>query len=137
MSSTVAASFERQRFMALLGAELLSAHEGVVEIALDYRDELTQQHGYLHAAAVSAIADSACGYAALSVMPEGSEVVSVEFKVNMVAPAVGDRFIATGRVARAGRTLVVTQGDVVAERAGQRATVLLMQATMMRVEPRA
>lgn len=132
----VAESFSRQRLMAHLGATLRSVRAGEVEIALAFRPELTQQHGFLHAAAVTAIADSACGYAALSVMPEGSSVLSVEFKVNLLAPALGAMFVATGRVVRAGRTIVVTSGEVQAEAeaGGERKPILLMQATMMRVE---
>lgn len=137
MSETsVAESFGRQRMMAHLGARLAAVRPGEVEIELPYREEITQQHGYLHAAAAAAIADSACGYAALSAMPEGSDVLSVEFKVNMLAPARGDRFVATGRVERAGRTLVVTRGEVVAHEGEARTTVMLIQATMMRIEPR-
>lgn len=130
----VAESFARQRFMATLGATLESVSPGEVRIALPHSETLTQQHGYLHAAAVAAIADSACGYAAFTTMPEGSAVLSVEFKVNMLAPAAGERFVATGKVFRAGRTLIVTQGEVVAHAGEAIKPVLLMQATMMRVE---
>lgn len=97
-------SFAQQRMMRTLGADLVAVRPGEVEIALPYRGALTQQHGYLHAAAVTAIADSACGYAALSLMAPGRDVLSVEFKVNLVAPAAGERFVAVGRVLRpAGR----------------------------------
>ena len=96
-------SFAQQRMMHTLGAELGAVAPGEVEIVLPFRDALTQQHGYLHAAAVTAIADSACGYAALTLMAPGQEVLSVEFKVNLVAPAAGERFVARGRVLRPGR----------------------------------
>jgi uncharacterized protein (TIGR00369 family) len=133
----VRASFERQRFMATLGASLERVAPGEVAIAFTHRDELTQQHGFLHAGVMTSIADSACGYAALSLMEPGVGVLSVEFKVNMLAPAVGERFVATGRVVRAGRTLTVCSGEVTAERDGATVTVLLMQATMMAVRGKA
>ncbi len=120
--------------MSLLGARLTAVRAGHVEIELPFREDLTQQHGFLHAAAVTAIADSASGYAALTTMPEGAAVLSVEFKVNLLAPAVGERFVATGSVVRAGRTLVVTRAEVVAENGGAWKPVLVMQGTMMRVE---
>lgn len=128
-------SFARQAFMATLGARLLGAEPGVVEIELAPRPDLTQQNGYVHAGAVTSIADSACGYAAYTLMPADSGVLSVEFKVNLLAPAVGDRLVATGRVVRAGRTLTVCQGEVVAFTGGEMRTVAVMQATMMRVDP--
>lgn len=124
-------SFAKQRMMQLLGAELAELQPGSVGIALPFRDALTQQHGYLHAAAVTAIVDSACGYAALTLMPAGREVLSVEFKLNLLAPAEGERFVAVGRVLRPGRTLTVCAGEVHAERDGERRLVAAMQATMI------
>ena len=123
--------------MATLGASLSRVTPGEITIEFTHREELTQQHGYLHAGVMTSIADSACGYAALSLMEEGVGVLSVEFKVNMLAPAVGERFVATGRVVRAGRTLTVCSGEVTAEREGATVAVLLMQATMMAVRGRA
>jgi acyl-coenzyme A thioesterase PaaI-like protein len=96
-------SFARQAMMTLLGAERVSVRPGEVEIALPFRADLTQQHGFLHAAAVTAIADSSCGYAALTLMKPDVEVLSVEFKVNLLAPAVGQRFVARRSGSRAGR----------------------------------
>lgn len=121
--------------MRLLGAELLGVEPGRVEIGLEFRDDLTQQHGALHAGATAAIADSACGYAALTLMEPGAAVLSVEYKVNMLAPAVGNRFVAVGRVVRAGRTLTVCTGEVRAADAASDAdrAFLLMQATMIAV----
>lgn len=87
---------------------------GEVDIALSHRRDLTQQHGYLHAAVLTAIADSACGYAAYTLMPSDSEVLSVEFKLNLLRPAAGERFVARGKVIRAGQTLTVAAADVVA-----------------------
>ena len=134
----VRASFARQRFMATLGATLERVAPGEVTIALAHRDDLTQQHGFLHAGAVTSVVDSACGYAALSLMEPGAGVVSVEFKVNLLAPGVGDRFVAVGRVVKAGRTLTVCSGELVALRDGaEPATVAVMQATMMAVRDRA
>ena len=128
-------SFARQAFMATLGARLTSVAPGEVVIELAPRPELGQQHGFVHAGAVTSIVDSACGYAAYTMMPADSDVLSVEFKVNLLAPAVGDLLVATGRVVRAGRTLTVCQGEVVARTAGGERTVAVMQATMMRVDP--
>lgn len=130
----VRSSFARQRMMHLLGAHLTAMRPGQVEITLPFRGDLTQQHDYLHAAAVTAIADSACGYAALTLMRPGLEVLSVEFKVNLLAPAAGERFIAVGTVIRPGRTLTVCAADVHAEQSGERKLVALMQATMIAVD---
>lgn len=134
--SRVRVSFARQRFMATLGASLEGVAPGEVAIAFTHREELTQQHGFLHAGVMTSVADSACGYAALSLMEAGVGVLSVEFKVNMLAPAVGDRFVATGRVVRSGRTLTVCTGEVTTLRDGDTVPVLLMQATMMAVRGR-
>jgi uncharacterized protein (TIGR00369 family) len=135
--SRVRASFERQRFMATLGAVLERIVPGEVAIAFTHRDELTQQHGFLHAGVMTSVLDSACGYAALSVMEPGAGVLSVELKVNMLAPATGARFVATGRVVRAGRTLIVCTGEVTADAEGELVSVMLMQATMMTVRGKA
>ena len=129
-------SFARQRYMATLGARIISVVPGEVVIELPWRDELAQQHGVLHAGAVASIADSACGYAALSLMPPGSGVMSVEFKVNLLAPGRGDRFLASGRVRRSGRTLTVCEGSVKAMRGSEEREVAMMTATMIRVEGR-
>ena len=133
----VRASFKKQTIMRLLGATLTGVEPGQVEITLPFREELTQQHGFLHAGVVTTILDSACGYAALSVMPEGAGVLSVEFKTNLLAPAKGNTFIARGRVVRAGRTIVVCSGDVVALQDGQEEeNVATMLATMLVVQGR-
>jgi|SRR5688572_27475007 uncharacterized protein (TIGR00369 family) len=132
----VRASFGRQRVMTTIGAELAAVAAGEIVIELAFRDDLTQQHGYLHAAIVTAIVDSACGYAAHSLMPLGTAVLTVEYKVNFLAPAAGRRFIATGRVTKPGRTLTVTTGDVVAETDAGRVAVATMLATMMTVRGR-
>jgi uncharacterized protein (TIGR00369 family) len=100
--------------MQLIGAELSRIEPGLVDISLPYRAELTQQNGYLHAGIVTTIADSACGYAAFSLMPAGSEVLSVEFKVNLLRPAKGHRFVARAEVIKPGKTLTVVKADVFA-----------------------
>src|SRR6476660_2189411 len=110
----VAASFAQQTIMKLIGASLTLVLPGVVEITLPYRQDLTQQNGYLHAGIVTTIADSACGYAAFTLMPEGSGVLSVEFKVNLLRPAKGENFLARAEVIKAGRTLTVVRADVFA-----------------------
>ena len=122
--------------MATLGARILSVVPGEVLIELAWSDELAQQHGVLHAGAVAAIADSACGYAALSLMPPGSAVMSVEFKVNLLAPGRGERFLASGRVRRAGRTLSVCEGTVKAIQGSEEREVAVMTATMIRLDGR-
>lgn len=124
-------SFARQRLMRTLGAEITAVRGGEVVIELPFRDDLTQQHGYLHAAAITAIVDSACGYAALTRMAPDVEVLSVEFKVNLLAPAIGDRFVAVGRVLRSGRTLTVCAGEGFALQAAERRLIFAMQATMI------
>jgi len=105
-------SFAKQTIMGLIDAELSRVEPGVVEITLPYRADLAQQHGYLHAGIVTTIADSACGYAAYSLMPPNSEVLSVEFKVNLLRPAKGEKFLAVAEVVKAGKTLTVVRADV-------------------------
>jgi uncharacterized protein (TIGR00369 family) len=128
---SVRASFARQGLMAHLGARLARIEPGLCEIELMSRAELTQQHGFLHAGAVVSIADTAAGYAALSLMPAGHEVLTVELKVNLLAPAAGERLVARGRVRRAGRTLSVVEAEVSAVTNGRAAPVALMLATMI------
>jgi uncharacterized protein (TIGR00369 family) len=111
-AAEVQRSFAEQSIMQLIGAELSRIEPGMVEITLPYRIELTQQNGYLHAGIVTTIADSACGYAAYSLMPAGSEVLSVEFKVNLLRPAKGDSFLARAEVIKPGKTLSVVRADV-------------------------
>jgi uncharacterized protein (TIGR00369 family) len=131
----VRASFAKQAFMATIGARLASVKPGEVVIELPFRADLVQQHGFLHAGVVTAVVDSACGYAALSLMPAGAAVLSVEFKVNLLKPAAGATFRAVGKVIRAGQTLTVCTGEL--EAAGkERAVVAIMQATMMTVRDR-
>lgn len=103
----IQASFDKQGLMGTLGAAILRIAPGAVDIALSPSPSVSQQHGFVHAGAVSAIADSAAGYAALSLMPPGAGVLTTEFKINLVAPAAGERIIARGRVVKSGRTLTL------------------------------
>src|SRR5438093_3295721 len=132
----VRASFEGQRFMTTIGARLTRVEPGEVELEVPIRDDLTQQHGFLHAGALAAAADSACGYAALSLMPAGAAVLSIEFKVNLLAPAAGDRIVARGRVIRAGKTITACWGDVTAYAGASEKAVATLVGTMMTVRDR-
>ena len=130
-------SFEKQRAMRTLGALLTSVAPGHVEIELPYAEAITQQHGFLHAGVVTAVMDSSCGYAAYTLMPPGAGVLSVEFKVNLLAPAKGELMIARGRVLRAGKTITVCQADASMRTGNQETPVATMLATMMTVRDRA
>ena len=134
--SRVRASFARQSMMKLLGASLEQVAPGAVDIRLPFRADLTQQHGFLHAGVTTSIADSSCGYAAFTLMPPGAAVLTVEFKVNLIAPAAGETFVARGRVLKAGRTLTICSGDVFALDGGSEKHVLTMLATVMTVQNR-
>jgi uncharacterized protein (TIGR00369 family) len=129
-------SFDKQQIMRTLGARLSRIEPGEVEIELPYREALTQQHGFLHAGVVTAVLDSTCGYAAFSLMPPGAGVLSVEFKVNLLAPAQGELLIARGRVLRAGRTISVCQADATMRSGGRDIPVATMLATIMTVTAR-
>jgi len=125
-------SFARQTIMTLIGARLSLIEPGVIEITLPYRSDLAQQHGYLHAGIVTTIADSACGYAAYSLMPAGSEVLSVEFKVNLLRPANGENFVVRSEVIKPGKTLTVARADVFAIAGdGEKKLIATMQGTMI------
>jgi uncharacterized protein (TIGR00369 family) len=130
----VRGSFARQTIMTTLGAEIAAVRPGEVEIVLPFSDKILQQHEFIHAGAVATIADSACGYAALSVMPRDAAVLTTEFKINLLAPAKGERLRAIGRVVRSGKKLVITLGEVFAEEGGARKQVALITATMMVVD---
>ena len=127
----VRSSFARQGAMKLIGAQMLAVAPGYCEIAVNPRPEISQQHGYVHAGVIGAIVDAAGGYAGFSLFPEDSSVLTVEFKLNLLAPATGDRLVAEGHVVKAGRTLAITRGEVHAEANGQRTLVALMQQTLM------
>jgi uncharacterized protein (TIGR00369 family) len=127
-------SFARQTVMATVGARISRISPGFCEIELPYRRDLCQQHGFLHAGITTTIADSAAGYAAFSLMPPGSSVLTVEFKVNLMAPAAGERFLARGAVVKPGRTLTVVDAEVLAVVGGSEKAVAKMLATMMCME---
>lgn len=129
--SRIRSSFERQGIMKTIGARLLSVAPGEVRIELPWSEAVTQQHGFVHAGILSTIADNACGYAAYTLMPAGSDVLGVENKINFLAPARGERFVSVGRVVKAGRTLAVCAGEVWAYDNGTETLVAVMQTTMM------
>jgi uncharacterized protein (TIGR00369 family) len=129
-------SFAKQRVMATIGATLESVEPGAVTIAMPPNESLNQQHGFLHAGIIATIADSACGYAALSLMPEDAAVLSIEFKTNMLAPADGERFLARGKVIKPGRTIMVCDATVHAVKNGAEKLVATMTGTMMVVQGR-
>ena len=132
----IADSFARQGLMAALQATLVRVDDGEVHIELAFSPKVTQQHGYVHAGAVTTIVDTACGYAALTRAPAGCEVVTAEFKINLMRPAIGDRFLAIGRVQNAGRLLTVCTGEVraFAGTDGAYKVVAIMQATIANVQ---
>ena len=133
-AARVRASFAKQKLMATIGATLETVEAGAVAIRLPFRDDLTQQHGFMHAGALASVADSACGYAALSLMPADAGVLSIEFKINMLSPAKGEWIVARGEVIRAGRKIMVCRADVYAMQSGDEKLVAAMQGTMMVVE---
>ncbi len=130
-------SFERQPAMVLIGARLLRVAPGHSEIELDSRHELTQQHGYVHGGIVGMIADNAAGFAAASLVPAGTSVLTVEYKLNLLAPADGERLVARGEVVRPGRTLLVTRAEVFALRQQKWTLCALMQQTIMAMHGKA
>jgi uncharacterized protein (TIGR00369 family) len=129
-------SFDRQRFMATLGAVLSRVAPGEVDVELAFDPAHTQQHGFVHGGAIASLLDVACGYAASTLMAADTGVLTVEFKVNFLAPAAGQRFRFGGRVRRAGRTVTFVDGDAVAMSDGRTRTIATMQATMMTVRGR-
>jgi len=135
--SRVRASFAKQRFMSTIGATLERVALGEVDIALPFDESVAQQHGFVHAGALATIADSACGYAALSMMTPDAAVMSVEFKINMLSPAEGPRLVARGKVVKSGRTITVCRADVFSIKPEAEKLVATMQGTMMAVRGRA
>jgi len=127
----VRTSYARQSAMRLIGAELARVEPGEVEIEFPWRADLTQQDGFIHAGISSTIMDSACGYAAFTLMPADASVLTVEFKINMLAPARGERLIARGAVLKPGRTLSIARADVWAVEAGRETLVAATQQTLM------
>ena len=136
VEARIRASFARQGLMTTLGATLETVAPGHVVITLRPHPAISQQHGFVHAGAISAIADSAAGYAALTLMPSGRGVLTTEFKINLLAPATGDRLVARAKVIKSGRTLTLAQTDVFATTNGQEKLVAFLTATLMTVEGR-
>ena len=128
----VEANFARQPAMALIGATIVVLEPGLVEVSFPFRTELTQQDGFVHAGIICTAADSACGYAALSSMPAGADVLSVEFKLNLLRPAAGERFVARAQVLKPGKTLTAVRADVFAFIGEKQRLIAAMQATMIR-----
>lgn len=133
----VHASFERQHAMQLIQARLALVEQGVTEIHLPHWQGIEQQHGFIHGGVVGMIADSAAGYAAMTMIPASTSVLTVEFKMNLLAPADGEQLIARGQVVRAGRTLIVTKAEVFALKAGKTSLCALMQQTIMVMQGKA
>jgi uncharacterized protein (TIGR00369 family) len=124
-------SFAHQQAITTIGASVLSVAAGEVELVMPFSERFTQQHGFVHAGIITMLCDTACGFAALSLMPDDAAVLTTEFKVNLLSPARGERFIANGRVVRPGKKLMVCLGEVFAEEAGRRKQIALMTASMM------
>ena len=130
-------SFGRQPAMTLIGAQRVRVVPGEVEVVLPYRREITQQHGFVHAGMIGAALDSACGYAALTVMPAGTGILTVEYKLNCLAPGVGERIRLVGRVRKPGRTILLVEGEALAVTAGgAERLVATMTATEMTIRGR-
>lgn len=129
-------SFDQQQAMATLGASVMSIEPGKVSIRMPYSEALTQQHGFIHAGIISTVLDSACGYAAFSLMPENAAVLTIEYKINLLSPAKGDWFEAIGIVKKPGRNVTVADGEVYAHSGGDRKLVASMVGTMMSIYDR-
>ena len=136
MQNRITTSFAAQGLMATLGAQIALVQDGEVHISLPFSKHLSQQHGYVHASAITSVIDSACGYAALTQAPEGYNVVTAEFKVNFMRPAIGERFLAVGKVQSAGKMLTVCTGEVraFANSGDDFKVIALMQATIVNVK---
>lgn len=127
-------SFKRQGLMRALGAAISELAHGRASIEMALNDKVTQQHGFFHGGAIGALADTACGYAALSTVPPGKAGLTAEYKINLLAPGDGERLIAIGQVVRAGRTLIVCQADVYVEKAGRRKRCAIALMTLCVVD---
>jgi uncharacterized protein (TIGR00369 family) len=128
-------SFSRQSFMRTLVATMTNVSRGSLEIRFPFSPQLAQQNGFIHAGAITSIMDSACGYAAMTLAAEDADVLSVEFKVNLLAPALGDSFVARAQVKRQGRTLTICAADAFAIQSGEEKLIATMLATMINIIP--
>jgi len=126
-------SFNRQDIMKTVNASILGIRPGVLELGFPYQSNLTQQHGFIHAGIVATVLDSACGYAALSLMPEHAAVLTIEFKLNLLSPATGERFRAVGRVKKPGRNITVAEGELFSDAEGGQKLIAVMVGTLMSV----
>ena len=131
--SRIRSSFEKQGIMHTIGGRLLKVEPGEVHIEFPFSEALTQQHGFIHAGILTTVVDSACGYAASTLMPAESEVLTVEYKVNFISPAKGVKFLSVGQVFKPGRNLTVCRGEVFVKDDSGYKTVVLMQTTMMTI----
>jgi uncharacterized protein (TIGR00369 family) len=136
MEARLRGSFAKQGLMQLFGASITRIAPGQVEISLAPKPELSQQHGFMHGGALTAIADSTAGYSALSLMPANRGVLTTEMKINFLAPAAGDRILARGKVLKAGRTLSLVQTEIFAMMADQEKLIAFLTATFMTMENR-
>lgn len=126
----IESSFAKQGLMCTFQASINKLEHGAVEISMPYSDAVSQQHGFFHGGVIGALADTACGYAAISVIGEGEAALTAEYKINLLAPADGDRLVAVGSIIKSGRTLIVCQGDVFIEKNGKRKLCAFMLMTM-------
>ena len=129
-------SFSRQEVMKTVNASIITIGPGVIELEFPYQSSLTQQHGFIHAGIVSTVLDSACGYAAFSLMPENAAVLTIEFKLNLLSPAKGERFRAIGRVKKPGKNITVTEGELFSYSEGEQKLIAVMVGTIMSVYDR-
>ncbi len=129
-------SFDRQEVMKTVNASIVSIEPGIVELEFLHDQKMTQQHGFIHAGIISTVLDSACGYAAFSLMPKDTAVLTIEFKVNLLSPAQGERFLAIGKVKKPGRTITVSEGEVFAVNKGEFKLVASLTATLMAIPNR-
>ena len=134
MEQEILESYRKQGFMQHLGVEILSIEKGLVKVSCDKNDNLLQQNGFFHAGVITSIADAACGYAALSVMPKGADVLSVEFKTNLMKPAISNKIIARGKVIKSGRTLVFCEAKITDET--EEIIFATFQGTMICIQPK-
>ena len=132
----VSASFAQQPVMNTVGATIVSIEPGMVELEFTHQQNLTQHHGFIHAGIVTTVLDSACGYAAYSLMPENTSVLTIEFKTNLLAPALGEKYVAIGQVKKPGRTITVSDGELFAITNGQKKLVATMTGTLMTMHDR-
>lgn len=129
-------SFNRQEVMKTLNASILAVRPGEIELEFPYQSNLTQQHGFIHAGIISTVLDSACGYAAFSLMPENAAVLTIEFKINLLSPAKGDSFRAVGKVKKPGKNITVTEGELFSSTKGEEKLIAIIVGTIMSVYSR-